>query len=222
MFAQNNNSLEIETNSSLSQIWVNDEYFGMEKIKLSNLRDGEYYITIVESARGWNSDDIRDTVLLSGNITVSRKYKFDSKVYLKSNPNDAKVINTNGEVLGYTPLQLSLFSEDLILQKKNYESIELNILKANFKYQLDFLGEKESAEFSDGNWFKILVGSAVIFGAVAAYYKIQADQEYDKYLINKNKKHLNAVDRYDLYSGIAFGALQINFGYLIYKFLSED
>ena len=32
---------------------------------------------------------------------------------------------------------------------------------------------------------------------------------------------LNKTDRYDLYSGIALGVMQLNFGFLIYKFLTD-
>jgi hypothetical protein len=66
-----------------------------------------------------------------------------------------------------------------------------------------------------------LIGSAAILGGVAAYYKIQADKKYDEYLNSKNNSALDDVNRFDLYSGISFGLMQINFGYLIYKFLTE-
>ncbi|MDH7604419.1 MAG: hypothetical protein QHH13_05925 [Melioribacter sp.] len=76
-------------------------------------------------------------------------------------------------------------------------------------------------ELSESNWLKILIGTSAVLGATAAYFKINADKKYDEYLSTGDKEILKRVNRLDLYSGIAFGLLQINFGYLIYKFLLE-
>ena len=75
--------------------------------------------------------------------------------------------------------------------------------------------------FIDSDMFLIVVGSAVLFGATAAYFKLESDVAYDKYLVTSNKKYKDKTDQYDLYSGIALGALEINFGILIYKFLTD-
>ncbi|PKL82907.1 MAG: hypothetical protein CVV24_07730 [Ignavibacteriae bacterium HGW-Ignavibacteriae-3] len=80
---------------------------------------------------------------------------------------------------------------------------------------------KESNIFFNSGTFKILLGSAAVLGGVAAYLKIKADRKYDEYLLIKNQSILDEVNRLDLYSGISFGLLQINFGYLIYKFLTD-
>lgn len=75
--------------------------------------------------------------------------------------------------------------------------------------------------FFTSSTFKILLGSAAVLGGVAAYFKIKADNKYDEYLSTKNQSTLDEVDKLDLISGISFGLLQINFGYLIYKFLTD-
>jgi len=75
--------------------------------------------------------------------------------------------------------------------------------------------------FHETNLFKVLIGTAITFGSTAAYYKIKADKKYDEYLISKDKAILNQVNKYDLVSGISFGLLQINFGYLLYRFLTD-
>lgn len=80
---------------------------------------------------------------------------------------------------------------------------------------------KKNENFFSSYTFKILLGSAAVLGGVAAYFKIQADKKYDDYLKSKNQSLLDDIDRLDLYSGISFGLLQINFGYLIYKFLTD-
>lgn len=84
---------------------------------------------------------------------------------------------------------------------------------------LNFKVRKES--FVESDLFYIVVGSAVAFGAAAAYLKTESDKNYDKYILSGNKNYLNKTNNLDVYSGIALGALQINFGYLIYRFLTD-
>jgi len=85
----------------------------------------------------------------------------------------------------------------------------------------EYINKNKTKSFFSSGTFKILIGSAAVIGGVAAYFKIKADRKYDDYLQTKNRSELDEVDRLDLYSGIAFGLLQINFGYLIYKFLTD-
>jgi hypothetical protein len=81
--------------------------------------------------------------------------------------------------------------------------------------------KKKEPNFIDSDLFLIVVGSAVAFGATAAYLKFEADDSYDKYKLTNDKKYKDRTDSYDLYSGIALGVMEINFGYLIYKFLTD-
>jgi hypothetical protein len=96
----------------------------------------------------------------------------------------------------------------------------LATLQSNSKAStIKFLGPKET--FIDSELFYIVVGSAVVFGAAAAYFKLESDDHYDKYLITNDSAYKKKTDRYDLYSGIALGVMEINVGILIYKFLTD-
>jgi len=97
------------------------------------------------------------------------------------------------------------------MNKKDFSSAQPNIF--------EYVNKKEN--FFSTTTFKILLGSAALLGGVTAYYKNKADKKYADYLITKNSSTLDEVDRLDLYSGVAFGLLQFNFGYLIYKFLTD-
>jgi hypothetical protein len=99
------------------------------------------------------------------------------------------------------------------MKQTGYSSVQPNIY--------EYMNKNKTENFFSSSTFKILIGSAAVLGGIAAYFKIKADRKYDDYLQTKNRSTLNEVDRLDLYSGIAFGLLQINFGYLIYKFLTE-
>ena len=101
----------------------------------------------------------------------------------------------------------------------NYNYTPVKSSPENFSF---YKAEKTNGEnFFTSSTFKILIGSAAVLGGVAAYFKIKADKKYDDYLSTKNQSTLDEVDRLDLVSGISFGLLQINFGYLIYKFLTD-
>ncbi len=78
-----------------------------------------------------------------------------------------------------------------------------------------------SKSFLDSDLFKVLIGTAVVFGGTSAYYKLKADDNFDLYNSSGKQDYLDKTNKYDLISGIAFGALQINFGVLIYFFLKE-
>ncbi|MEE9430522.1 MAG: hypothetical protein V3V16_05735 [Melioribacteraceae bacterium] len=75
--------------------------------------------------------------------------------------------------------------------------------------------------FINSTWFYVLVGTAVTLGATASILKNEANN-FDE-LYNKKGTHnnLDSRNKYDLYGGIALGALEVNVGFLIYKFLTD-
>lgn len=94
--------------------------------------------------------------------------------------------------------------------KKNYEFEKINLSTINNDYK-----------FHESSLFKILTGCSIALGVISAYFKINADKKYDEYVSSNNPLTLKKVNEYDLISGISLGLLQINIGYMIYKFLSD-
>lgn len=80
---------------------------------------------------------------------------------------------------------------------------------------------KQKTNFIDSDLFIIVVSSAIAFGATAAYFKLESDSAFEKFKTTNDKLFKDKTDKYDLYSGIALGALEFNFGFLIYKFLTD-
>ncbi|MDZ7763308.1 MAG: hypothetical protein U5K00_02625 [Melioribacteraceae bacterium] len=126
--------------------------------------------------------------------------------------------------LGYTPLKIKPVDRSLTLSKNGYaqKNILLETQKSKYHVDLEFTGIKKSIPFTQTTTFKILVGSAIVLGGTAAYFKLEADKKFDKYLETRHSKYLDDTDQFDLYSGLAFGALQINFGALLYFFLFDN
>ena len=144
-----------------------------------------------------------------------------NKIYLNSNPPNAKVF-LQDSLLGFTPIYLSMEIPQVKIEKENFKSILFNLSKSeNEIINLEYTGPLKKESFLKTNLFKILLGSAVVLGGSAAYFKLKADDEFKKYEATNDTQYLNRTDNYDTISGISLGALQINFGVLVYYFLSD-
>lgn len=220
--AQGSN-VSIAVNKSDAMIFVNDEYIGEGKTGLI-LENGVHVISIYERGRGWDSKVIVDTVFVDDTkSSFNLNYEIKSKSKINSFPQDARVYSNN-ELIGRTPFLVSDKYPEVDVKKKNYESIlNLNLISSKAApIELHFTGKKEEENFAESTLFKVLIGSAVALGATAAYLKIQADQKFEEYNKSNDRNLLDEVHRYDLYSGISFGLLQVNLGYIIYRFIFDN
>lgn len=215
-------NLLISTNSEDAMIYINDEFIGNESVNLQ-LDSGEYNLFVVERNRGWDTKRYADTVKIDEDgDEIVFNYTFEKRIHINTIPQNASIMY-HDSLLGYTPLEIDLHYSELLVHKNDYSSRK--ILLADFNpaetIKLNFEGQNREKHFVDTPWFGILIGSAVILGATAAYFKIEADQKYDEYNLTRNKELLDEINRLDLYSGISFAMLQINFGYLIYEFIFD-
>lgn len=214
--------LEIETNKDSALIFINNDFYGYKKHRME-VELGKYFITIKENLNRWNEHEINDSVeikLCEKEYLIS--FNLFDKLHMDSHPQNIAVYIYDS-LMAFTPnfINVNQF-HSVSLRKNGFEKkINSQDLKKYNVIPLDLEYERKSELFTESDWFKILVGSATIISGTAAYLKIKADKKYNEYLTNKNQKLLDEVNRLDLYSGIAFGLLQINFGYLIYKFLIE-
>jgi hypothetical protein len=214
--------LEIETNRESALIFINDQAIGYGKIR-TEVELGRYYITVKKNLKRWNEHEINDSVtikLCDKEYLIS--YNLFEKLYLDTKPQDASIYIYDS-LMANTPNFVSVNQFHTVSLRKNgfSKSIHSSELSDYNTIPLEIPIPERNEVFSESDWFKILVGSATILGAATAYFKIKADNRYDEYLSSRDQKKLDEVNRFDLYGGIAFGLLQVNFGYLIYKFLIE-
>ncbi|MFC2135333.1 hypothetical protein ACFLR4_01960 [Bacteroidota bacterium] len=212
----------VKTNTPNSFIYVDNDFAGNGNVELK-LKSGIHFIKIKDVERKWDAKIIQDTIHIHDcGEEISLSYKLPERYYLDSEPQDAFVYKSD-LLIGNTPLFIHNGIDKVLLTKDDYAEkfIKLKDINRYKKVNLDFTGEINGSKFTETPWFEILIGTAVAFGATAAHFKIQADKKYDKYLETQNPAYLNETDNLDLYSGIAFGALQVNFGLLIYFLLSE-
>lgn len=204
-------------------IFVDDVFTakGNADVELST---GVHNIRIEESSLNWDARKLQKEIsVLNCEENYSFSFSFDETILLETKPFDVWVYENNS-LRGNTPLFVPKNLESLELEKIDYKSLTLkpaDIASLN-PINLEFTGETKSTNFADSPYFKILIGTAVGLGGLAAYYKIQADQSFEKYEQTNQQKYLDETDKFDNMSGIAFGVLQINFGALIYFLLSDQ
>ncbi len=219
--SQNKYTINITTNVASAAIFINSKLAGTGSASYETGRDTNF-IAIKKSLTEWGKAFIKDTVIFTGSDNVrDLSYNLDEEILIDSTPQDAVV--KNGEKrLGRTPLFVNKNISSLLLYKKNYEPKEIFIKDEKARnISLSFNGKIRKESFIDSEWFPALIGSALVLGGAAAYFKIEADETFEEYEKTMDQSLMDKTDRYDLYSGIALGALQVNFGYLIYKLLIE-
>ena len=204
-------------------IFIDNEYVGNGSVEI-NLEKGSHKIKIKEPGIRWDARSAQKVISIDncGQI-YTFTLKLEDEVLLKTSPDDVYVYDKDSW-LGNTPLLISRSVETIKLKKEDYKprTLKLSDLSGADPVKMDFTGELKSKSFTETPYFGVLIGTAVGLGAIAAYYKIQADQSYDKYEETKVRKYLDDTKQNDNISGVAFGVLQINFGALIYFLLSDQ
>ncbi len=214
--------LIVETDFLHVQISINDSVVSDSNYTEIELQNGNYYLTVINNDALWDSRTYKDSIRLS-NCEIKKVFYSDkNKIYIDSNPQDAYVFKGDS-LIGHTPLFVNKSLDNLMLRKPGYTDLVLpnNLLAEKVKFNLLFNGISKQESFFNSTAFKILAGTAIALGTVTAYYKLKADNRFDEYKITHKQELLDQTKGYDLISGITFAALQINFGYILYKFLTE-
>lgn len=215
------NLLRIISDSPEVDIFINDSLINSDGNIELELQDGQYIILAQETDDRWNSKSFCDTIILTGCETKIINYFFKNEVLIETVPADAYVF-VKDSLIGFTPLKVPANLSELKIFKPGY--IEKKILLGDNSVQtirLDFNGTPKNEAFVNTTLFKVLTGSAIVLGAVTAYFKLKADDKFDEYRFSGDKKFLDETNRYDTISGISLTLFQINFGYIIYRFLAE-
>ena len=202
--------------------FIDDTLSGKGDELETNISKGVHKIVALEDNNRWNAKSFSDTIYVKDCNGISLQYTFNNEVLLNTTPQDAYVYSGDS-LLGYTPLLISNLSGNLRLEKPGFESREISsdAFGKNEPIKMKFIDEPEEGQFYDTDLFKILTGSMIVLGATTAYFKLKADNKFDDYQTTGDKKLLDQTHKFDLISGITFGALQINFAAIIYFFFVD-
>lgn len=215
------NVLKINSDIEEVNIYLNDSLISLNGEVEIEIDDGEYILTAEENSEKWNAKTFSDTIKIMGCENKIINYYFSSETLIETIPADAYVF-ANDSLIGFTPIKVPNDFQELRISKPGFveQKIFLNDYSPKL-VKLDFNGIIKSEPFVNTTMFKVLTGSAIVLGAVTAYFKLKADDKFDEYRFSGDKKFLDDTNRYDTISGISLALFQINFGYIIYRFLAE-
>jgi hypothetical protein len=222
-FSQNCKAkLSIEVDVEEAKLFVNDEYIGIGNKFVTELDTGKFIIYITDNLWKWNSKSVRDTIYIIACDEINLEYHLDKKILFETTPSDVYVFKDDS-LIGFTPLLMEDIQGNYLLKKPDYQNIkvEMQEIKDGEKPRLEFIGEVKGESFYESTMFKVLVGAALALGATTAYFKLEADKSFDEYQVTGDLDLLDKTDRYDVISGISFVALQIDFGLILYYFLTD-
>ena len=212
----------VETDIVPVNILINDSLVSEASLFQTELADGIYRIVVMENVDRLDAKMFVDSIELKNCEEKKLIYKNQEKVYLDSSPQDAYVFSGDS-LLGNTPLFVPKSLNELKLTKPQFEDkvIFKNQLTDNSVVNLNFIGNHKEESFFYSTTFQILAGTAIALGVASAYYKLKADDAFEEYQFTGNKDKLDETNDYDVVSGVTFSVLQINFGYILYRFLTE-
>jgi hypothetical protein len=213
--------LIVKTDEKKAIIKLNNDLLGFGNVEIELIK-GKYVLTLHEPSDLWDAKYFRDTITVSNCSEINLSYHFNSSIYLETNPEDVSVFNKDS-LIGNTPLFIPDRFSMITLSKKGYQSRDVSVNENlnNNRIGLKYIGRNNGKSFYEKDIFKILVGSLVVLGGATAYFKLKADNRYESYQSTGEQAYLDQTRKFDLISGITMGALQINFGVLIYYFLTD-
>ncbi len=213
--------LIVKTDEKNSIIKLDNNLLGFGNVE-TELSEGRYILTLHEPVDLWDAKYFKDTITVSNCNEINLFYHFNSAIYLETNPEDVSVYSKDS-LIGNTPLFIPDKFSRISLSKKDYHDRDITLNKQlnNKTVDLKYIGENNGKSFYEKDIFKILVGGIVVLGGATAYFKLKADNRYESYQATVEQTYLDQTRKFDLISGITMGALQINFGILIYYFLTD-
>jgi len=203
-------------------IFIDDSLAGTGKNINVILSKGRHKIVALDNSNRWDAKTFIDSLNITSCNDISLQYNFNDKVLLNTEPQDVYVFS-NDSLIGYTPLLIPMELKNLRLVKNGFESKKINYsdFEINDPVKLNFIGEYDDGIFFDKTLFKVLLGTMVALGTATAYLKLKADNKFAEYKITGDPALLEQTNRLDTISAVTFVALQINFGYIIYRFLVD-
>ncbi len=222
-FAQDcKSTVYIKTDIEYSELYIDSSFSNSGNEFILELEPGQYLITLVENSKQWNSRSLKDTIKISDCTVKTFNYSFQPRVLLDSSPQNVYVIKSDS-LTGFTPVWLEDDFQTILLKKPDYSDLTISRseLALETKPELKFTGEFKGEEFYESALFKILTGTLIALGATTAYYKLEADDSFEEYKITGDPALQEQTEKYDVISGVTFVAMQLNFGLLLYLFLTD-
>jgi hypothetical protein len=203
-----------------------------------DLKPGFHRLKIIHpDVTNWLTGSIPDSILVGPGEQKTLRYAFGHSILLLSVPSGADVY-TGDSLRGSTPLLLAIGDTTALptitLKKADYDSTTVTLSDARrgiktVALRKSWTADREGEELDEAeidqkhSTLRIYLAGAVTvaFGAAAAYYKIQADNQDVQYLGDFNPSSHSQVRRNDTAAAVCLTVAEVGFGFLTYFLLTE-
>jgi hypothetical protein len=231
-------TVTILTEPSGADLFIDSMYVGKSPLQKIPIQRGSHRIkAFYPSVLSWNASVKEEPLVVSETGNFEKHLVLDRTLAIQTDPPDGSVLS-EGKPLGVTPLFIrgtSILEGNLVIQKSGYDSLTIasNEIKEGFlKLQLRPAGVPGATLppsdlrgpdlVATDHWPTYVSGlTMIISGVASAYFKDQANKEFDRYLLSNNPASLSTTNRLDRKASISLVISQISFVVLSYLLLRE-
>lgn len=224
--------VSIDTNLPEAIVYADSIRLGVAAQQRFLVPQGAKEVRLVPPVRGaWSITPL--THVIEGDSADSMRVRlfFPYHYQVETIPYGANVyqLTLDGRrLLGETPYVYHTDSplvDKLLIERRGYETIELEpgqevwnrymlsmkpltVATSDAAVEVDWLPPQKSRRWIDA----VALGTAVAAGVLTVHYKFKADRRFDEHQVNGDPSLKSDIRRYDLYSGVALGAMQVGVG----------
>lgn len=224
--------ITVTSNIPNARVMINSRDVGNTPLRDFMLPEGNHVICVIsEDARRWLTEAVCETVDVKGRLQL--EMRLPRTIAITSEPYGASIVFKDS-LLGITPSVVPISDDTglLRLTKEGYDDVTL-LFDATISSLHSVLKQKET-QSGVNRWLYlekeesrtivpvvVSASSAVLSGAMAAYWKLRADDVYREYRRTGDPAQLNRIHDLDLASAIALGLSQASLAFLTYLLVSQ-
>lgn len=229
----------IESKPPGAAVYIDSMFVGKTPLLQKEARPGSHELRVIyPNATSWMALSKQQAIEVEPGKEVRYAFELGSILTLNSRPAGASVFLQDRE-LGMTPLYYRAsnpLSGTLLLKKEGYEPTAVALapeyaippridLKPLSNNGADKMPDVFPADYRNGSsprWATYAAASTMIIsGVLSAYWKNQANSDFDKYSTTKDPALLSSTQHFDNLSGITIAISHLSLALLAYLLLSE-
>jgi hypothetical protein len=230
--------LNIQSDVDSAIVFIDSARVGQTPLVVRGVKAGFHRLKIMHpDLTNWLTGNMHDSIEVQPGEDRVLRYSFGKRYLILSVPSGAELF-IGDSLGGSTPYLLSVQEKEslpsITLKRGGYDSALVNLSEAqrglvtvSLKkiWTPDNRGdepEQIEAGESHGTFRVYLAGAITVgFGAAAAYFKIQADAQNNRYLQDFSSASQSQVHIYDTAAAISLALAEVGFGFFAYYLLAE-
>ncbi len=231
--------VEVETNMPDAMVYADSVYIGRASDRVFAIpRETSSFRLVPPTLDSWSMAPLVTELSEHAADTLALEMRFKYHYRIESIPYDSQVfLESPGErtLLGDTPL---LYAVDdpirgmLLVTKSGYDPLRMTPGEKIWnQHYITLETEIEDQELArtfwkpgnrSGRWIDVVAGGvAVASGILAVRYKTKADRRYSRYEQSGDPALRPGFERYDTYSALALGTMQVGLGVIALRFIID-